>query len=270
VPTFDYPEEAVRSFKKLIDYQMKVKSLRAYQVPKTKVKPTLEGVSSVKDVTIKKFPVISVASKAVDYLSAFAELKKYDIPVVKTVRYSSSRLASYKYPAVLKITGPDFSHKTDRGGVVVNLKTPADLRAAAEKMAAINKIGLKNPQNYLVVQEQAAKFQEIILGFKRDAAFGPLLMVGQGGIYTEVFKDFKLAISDINKTEALKLIQELKIYPVLNGARGQKKYDLAALAQALVNLARLANEHPEISELDINPLFVFEKGIQAGDVRIIL
>jgi acetyltransferase len=265
VPTFDYPEEAIRSFKKLIDYQIKVKSLRGFRALKMKTKPALGAVSLAKNMS-----AADSLPKAVDYLSAFAELKRYNIPVVKTVRYSPNGLASYKYPAVLKITGPDFSHKTDRGGVVVNLKTPTDLRAAAEKMAAINKIGLKNAQNYLVVQEQAAKFQEIILGFKHDAAFGPLMMIGQGGIYTEVFKDFKLAISDINKTEALKLIKELKIYPVLNGARGQKKYDLAALAQALVNLARLANEHPEISELDINPLFVFEKGIQAGDVRIIL
>lgn len=259
VPTFDYPEEAVRSFKKLIDYQMKAKSLRTYQASPVKIKPAL-----------KKLPALGSEPQTIDYLAAFTELKKYNIPAVKTLRYQPSRLAEYKYPAVLKITGPDFSHKTDRGGVAVNLKTPADLQAAAKKMAANNRAGLKNPQNYLVVQEQAVKFQEIILGFKRDAAFGPLLMVGQGGIYTEVFKDFKLAISDLNRAEALKLIQGLKIFPILNGARGQKKYDIGALAQALVNLARLANEHPEIAELDINPLFIFEKGVRAGDVRIIV
>jgi len=265
VPTFDYPEEAVRSFKKLIDYKLKIKNLRAYRIPAAKVRPAIKGIASA-----KSSPVGNLTPPAVDYLAAFTLLKQYELPIIKTVCYSVNHLSSYRYPAVLKITGPDFSHKTDRGGVVVNLKTPADLRAAAEQLIGQNDAALKNPLNYLVIQEQAAKFQEIILGFKRDAAFGPLMMIGQGGIYTEVFKDFKLAISDINQTEALKLIQGLKIYPILNGARGQKKYDVVALAQALVNLARLANEHPEISELDINPLFVFEKGIQAGDVRIIL
>jgi len=271
VPTFEYPEEAVQSFKKLIDYKAKLPDLRPYQAPKLKARPALKYVSAVKTISLTKTgrPIKTII-KSVDYLTAFALLKQYQIPIIKTVRYSANRGRSYKYPAVLKITGPDFLHKSDQGGVIVNLKTPAELRRAAEELRRKNKPAPANPVNYLVVQEQAAKFQEIILGFKRDASFGPLLMVGQGGIYTEIFKDFKLAISDLNQAEALKLVQDLKIYPILNGARGQKKYDVAALAHALINLARLANEHPEISELDINPLFVFEKGAAAGDVRIIL
>jgi acyl-CoA synthetase (NDP forming) len=171
---------------------------------------------------------------------------------------------------VLKIVGPDYLHKSDKGGVVINLKTPADIYLAADKMISENKDQLKNPQNYLVVQEQALKFQEIILGFKRDSAFGPIIMIGWGGIYTEILKDFKLAISDINLEQALEVIKDLKIYKILDGARGQKKYDINSLAKAIVNVARLANDHPEISELDINPLFVEENGVLAGDVRVIL
>ena len=95
-------------------------------------------------------------------------------------------------------------------------------------------------------------------------------MIGWGGIYTEILKDFKLAISDINYDEALVAVQDLKIYKILNGARGQKRYDIEALARTIVSVARLANEHLEISELDINPLFVEESGVMAGDVRIIL
>jgi acetyltransferase len=144
------------------------------------------------------------------------------------------------------------------------------LRVAASRLQAKNRRALTRPLNYLIVQAQVARFQEIILGFKRDASFGPIMMVGQGGIYTEVFKDFKLAAGDLNLNEALALIKNLKIFPILNGARGQKKYDFKALAKVLVNLSRLAGEHPEISELDINPLFVFEKGVMAGDVRIVL
>jgi acetyltransferase len=249
VPTYNYPEEAVRSFKKLITYRTTVKNLQPYRAI---------------DYPVKKQPA------STDYLAGFALLQSYQIPVVPTVRYAASQLRAYKYPAVLKITGPDFLHKTDKGGVVANLASAANLRAAVHDLQVKNRRALLQPDNYLVVQPQAAHFQEIILGFKRDASFGPLLMIGQGGIYTEIFKDFKLAISDITLAQALTLLSGLKIYPILNGARGQKKYDIRALAQALVRLAKLANEHPEISELDINPLFVFEQGVAAGDVRIIL
>jgi len=249
IPTFDYPEEAVRSLKKLITYKMMIKNLRPYQ---PSFKPAKNKIQSN------------------DYLESLKLLEKYKIPAVKTVRYASAALQAYKYPAVLKITGPDFLHKSDTGGVVINLKTEAELRVAASRLQAKNRRALTRPLNYLIVQAQVARFQEIILGFKRDASFGPIMMVGQGGIYTEVFKDFKLAAGDLNLNEALALIKNLKIFPILNGARGQKKYDFKALAKVLVNLSRLAGEHPEISELDINPLFVFEKGVMAGDVRIVL
>jgi len=249
IPTFEYPEEAIKSFKKLISYKNSLASLRPYQ-------PSLNQAK----VAVTKF----------DYLRALALLKQYKIPVVRSWRYDAAKLSDYKYPAVLKTVGPDFLHKTDKGGVVVNLKNAAELKAAASRLRQKNRRAFANPENYLVVQAQAARFQEIILGFRRDAAFGPLLMIGWGGIYTEVIKDFKLAINDINVDEALALIADLKFFPILNGARCQKIYDIKSIAQALVNLARLANEHPEISEFDVNPLFVFEKGAAAGDVRIIL
>lgn len=248
VSAFDYPEEAIRSFRHLVAYRSAIKNLRPFKMIKAKAKKAVSGG---------------------DYLQSFSLLADYNIPAVKVARYDAGRLANYNYPVVLKTVGPDFLHKTDSGGVIVNIKDAAGLRAAAASSLRRNARAFKNPANYLVVQNQAEKFQEIILGFKRDAVFGPLMMIGWGGIYTEVLKDFKLSVSDLNIAEAGQLISRLKMYPLLNGARGQKKYDIKALAQTMVKLARLANEHPEISELDINPLFVFEKGVRAGDVRII-
>lgn len=249
IPVFEYPEEAVKSYKKIVNYKVACENLIPYNRP--------NKISS------EKFTDI-------DYANSFALLNKYNIPVVKVVPYVKEDIEKYKYPAVLKIVGPDFLHKTDKGGVVINLKTPADLFLAADIMTTENVEFLKKEANYLVVQEQAFKFQEIILGFKRDAAFGAIMMIGWGGIYTEILKDFKLAISDLSVDQALEIIKDLKIYQILNGARGQKKYDINSLAAAIVDVARLANEHPEISELDINPLFVEEIGVKAGDVRIIL
>jgi len=249
VPTFEFPEEAVRSFRKLISYKDTLRKVRTYRRPVTRLR---------------------VKPVSPDYLKAFSLLKKYGIPTVSTRRFKASSLKSYRYPAVLKITGPDFSHKTDAGAVITGLENPSQLSAAARLLRKQHQIALNKSGNYLVVQPQARSFQEIILGFKRDAAFGPLLIIGQGGIYTEVFKDFQLAISDLNRLDALKLIKSLKIYPILKGTRGQTGYDQRALADALVKLASLANDHPEISEMDINPLLVYKKGVAAADVRIIL
>lgn len=249
IASFDYPEEAVRTFKHLISYRAATKDLKPYRA----------SVKAARRVV-----------KDSDYLRSFSLLKSYGVPVIGVRQYQESLLAAYRYPAVLKAVGPDFLHKTDKGGVVVGLKDAAQLQSAAVKMLRRNSKAFSRADNYLAVQAQVDNFQEIILGFKRDAAFGPLIMVGWGGIYTEVIKDFRLVISDLDMRAALNIIKKLKIFPILDGARGRKKYDIKALAQVIVKLAALANDHPEISELDINPLFVFEKGVSAGDVRIIL
>jgi len=249
IPSFDYPEQAIRSFEKLSSYKSSRRGLATYQILKPKFKKPLVRI---------------------DYLKSLNLLKTYQIPVIKTLKYSAGAQPGLKYPAVLKTVGPNFNHKTDHGGVVANLKNLSQLRQAAAKLQNKNKVILKNPLNYLVVQTQASKSQEMILGFKRDASFGPIMMLGWGGIYAEIFKEVKLETSDLNYQRALKLIKALKIYPILNGARGQQKFDLKNLAKALVNLARLSNEHPEIKEMDINPLFVSPDGVLAGDVRIII
>lgn len=249
VPVFDFPEEAVETFKKLLSYKKSAKNLRPYRLvahrPKNKLRST-------------------------DYLRSLQLLKQYRIPTVPTAKMSPAKVKSRKEPVVLKIVGPDFLHKTDKSAVVANLTTEKGLRATYRALRQDNQKLLANPKNYIIIQPQINKAQEIILGFKRDVAFGPIMVAGLGGIYTEVFKEVKLETSDLDFNRAIVLIESLVIYPILNGARGHKKYDIKGVARALVNLSRLANEHPEISELDINPLFVTETGVAAGDVRIIL
>ncbi|MFA5131501.1 MAG: acetate--CoA ligase family protein [Patescibacteria group bacterium] len=249
IPSFNYPEEAVRSFKKLIAYKNTIATIKPYKAPRVKVRKVITNT---------------------DYLQSLKLLRDYKIPTVKTVKYEEARAANYKYPVVLKIIGPDFLHKSDKKAVVANLKNESALKAAVKELKQQNKRVLEKPENYFIVQTQADHFQEIILGFKRDASFGPIMMVGLGGIYTEIFKEIKLATGDLDSKSALAAIMELKIFPILNGARGQKKYDLKGLVKALVNLARLANEHPEIKEFDINPLFVMPGECLAADVRIII
>jgi len=248
ISIFDCPEEAVRSFSILSNYQMKIKLVRPYRL-------------------IKLRPQTAVTA---DYLRAIKLLNNYQIPFVKTVRYQVKATRQYHYPVVLKAVGPDFIHKTDKGGVIKNILTPSALVAAARDLNYDHQRSFLNKLNYLVVQEQKNDFQEIILGFKRDVAFGPVLVIGWGGIYAEIIKDIKLSIADLNLKEALRLINSLKIADILNGARGQKAHDIKTLAKTLIKLAKLAGEHPEIAELDINPLFVYRHGVIAADVRVIL
>ncbi len=245
VPAFNYPERAIRAIKKLTDRQTTIKSLTPFRK--------------------SEFPD---GKAKTDYLYLFNLLNKYKFPTVKTLKYSNSVQASY--PAVLKAVGPDFLHKTDKGAIMLNLENRQALDKAAANFSKNNKKILNNPGNYLIVQPQIKSGLEIILGFKRDVSFGPLILVGIGGIYAEIFKEFRTVIADLNTARALEFIKSLPFYPILTGARGGKKYNIKQLASILVALSKLANEHPEIKEFDINPLFLRTEGALAGDVRAII
>mgnify|MGYP000966084083 CR=1 FL=1 len=249
VPTFDYPEEAIRALAVLNNYYHQAPAIVPYK-PRLPKKQTVQA--------------------SADYLGSLGLLRRYHIPTVTTARYEASNLHRYSYPSVLKAVGPDFLHKTDKGAVIVGLQNAKQLKAAAQRLIKENKSAWKNPDNYLIVQEMLIGFKEIIVGFKRDASFGPIIMVGFGGIYAEVFKDIKLEMGDLDRTRALRLIKSLKSYPILAGARGQQAYNIHQLANVLVNIAKLAADYPEIRELDINPLFIFKDKVAAADVRLIL
>lgn len=253
VAVFDSPEEFLGAYQSLSKYNNEHASLQVYSINKNVVKK----------------PIAS-SSGFYDYLDSFKLLRAYNIPSIKTIKYKDWRPGIIKFPAVLKLVGPDFIHKTDSQALILNLLSDQEIKAAAIRLSNTFKSQLRSPLNYLVVQESKSNQLEIILGFKRDSSFGPVLMLGQGGIYAEIFKDLAFSLSDINHQQALSLIKGLKIYPILNGARGKKPYDVKALVRVFMSLNRLALEHPEIKELDINPLFLGNKGASAIDVRIIV
>lgn len=249
VPVFDFPTEAIASLNSLLCYKVQKDRLKVYNSHQAKQPDAINSI---------------------DYLSSLNILKKYGIKSVPTHRLDRTSIAGIKYPVALKIVGPDFVHKSDKQAVVLGLNNKRELLGAVERLKTAHKKELLDKNNYLVIQKEVIGAQEIILGIKRDPSFGPLVMIGLGGIYTETFKEIKMSIADFGLSQAKEIIKELKVYPILKGARGQKQYDVPALANNLVNLSRLANEHPEIQELDINPLFVQRKGALAGDVRIVI
>ncbi|MEI7452394.1 MAG: acetate--CoA ligase family protein [Candidatus Falkowbacteria bacterium] len=248
VPSYDYPEEAVRAMGKFMEYQKIVKKLKVFAAPK---------------IFSENYSPAGAAQ--MDYLESFQVLSDYNIPAIETIKVDKDSLGGIKYPAVLKVVGKDLIHKTDRQAVFINVPSMVE----AGDILTNNEL-LKDKDNYLVAQPMVKSDYGLILGFRRDHSFGPILMIGYGGIYTEIFKDVQLEVGDIDKTRAMAMIEKLRVYPILKGARGAKSYDLDSLADILVKLAKIASEHYEIKEFDINPMLATHDGFTAVDVRIII
>jgi acetyl-CoA synthetase (ADP-forming) len=175
------------------------------------------------------------------------------------------------YPVVLKIVSPDIIHKFDVGGVVLNLKSPSEVKEAYQNI--IKNVKKHKPDAKIVgvlVQEMAPTSTEVIVGATKDPQFGPALMFGLGGIFVEVLKDVTFRIAPITESDAREMITEVKAYPILKGYRGQPPADIDAIVNILLNTSKLVMDHQEVKELDLNPIMVYEKGAKTVDARIIL
>jgi acyl-CoA synthetase (NDP forming) len=175
------------------------------------------------------------------------------------------------YPVVLKIVSPDIIHKSDVGGVVVNLKDANDVQSAYKQI--MNNVKKHQPNAKIVgvlVQEMAPQSTEVIVGATKDPQFGPTLMFGLGGIFVEILKDVTFRIAPVTEDEAREMITAVKAYPLLKGYRNTPPADIEAIVKILLNTSRLVMEHQEIKELDLNPIMVYEKGAKTVDARIIL
>lgn len=176
------------------------------------------------------------------------------------------------FPVVLKVQSADIPHKTEAGGVRLGLATEGDVELAFEEiMESVHAYNPKAAIDGVLVQEMVRDGVEVILGINNDPLFGPALMFGLGGIFTEVLKDVAFRLAPITRSVAFEMIREVKGYPLLAGARGKARCDVEALADTLCRLSALAIDlKVEIAELDINPLFVFPKGqgVKAADALI--
>jgi len=166
------------------------------------------------------------------------------------------------YPVVLKAMG--LLHKSDAGGVAIGLSTPDDLRAAHADM-----VQRLNVAEYCV-EQMAGGGVELIVGTRRDARFGPVLMVGLGGVFAEILSDVAFALAPVTPKEAETMLRSLKAAPLLQGARGRQPVDMAAAAQAVAAISEVGAAHPEIAELEVNPLLATPAGCLGLDARIVL
>jgi acetyl-CoA synthetase (ADP-forming) len=201
---------------------------------------------------------------------------EYGIPVTRfKIALTQDEAAKFAdqigYPIVLKIVSPDILHKFDVGGVMLNLKNTVEVGDAYTKI--LENVKKHKPDAKIVgvlVQEMAPQSTEVIVGATKDPQFGPALMFGLGGIFVEILKDVAFRIAPITESDAQEMITEVKGYPILKGYRGQPPADTDAIVKILMNTSRLATEHTEIKELDLNPIMVYEKGAKTVDARIIL
>lgn len=212
-------------------------------------------------------------------VKALNVFRHYGFPIVpftlaKSADEAVAAAGEIGYPVVMKISGPKILHKTDVGGVKLNLRDEDQVRAAYEGMVASvrTKMGADVEIWGVVVQKMLSPGKEIILGVSRDPRFGPLLMFGLGGIYTEALRDVSFRLAPIRENVAEEMVRDIRSYRLLEGVRGEPPSDTAAIAECLMRLSQLVTDHPEIKELDVNPLIVYPRGegARVADARIIL
>ncbi|MCW5574559.1 MAG: acetate--CoA ligase family protein [Burkholderiales bacterium] len=193
--------------------------------------------------------------------------------VAKGVADVEAVMNGLQAPVVVKVMSPDILHKSDAGGVKVNLRSAGEVKAAIEGMLAAPKIKGARIEGFLV-EEMAPAGHELVVGGLRDPQFGPLVMVGLGGIFVEIFKDVSFRLCPIARIDAEEMLDELKAAAILKGARGGKPASREAIIDVLLKIGGedglLLKHAADISEADINPLIVSETGAVAVDARFIL
>lgn len=270
VPNYPFPERAALAFKAMSDYRSVLNrpqpEYKQYTVDRVSAQSVLSSVREDGRLSIGD-------SEARQILTAYGfQIPRSEIASTPDEAVETARRIGY--PVVLKIASPDILHKTDVGGVRVGLENAEQVRDAFELM-------VYRAQRYLpeahiwgcLVQEMVpAGGQEVLVGMNRDPQFGPLVTFGLGGIYVETLKDVTFRVAPIAVQEAEQMLEEIRAHAILDGVRGLPALDKEAIVDAILRIAQLVQDFPEIVELDINPLMVYAKdqGAIAIDMRMVL
>ncbi len=269
LPDYSSPERAVGALKAMVDYSQwrgrPPRVVTRFPVNRRKVERII-----ARHVRAGRLQIGEAKAKEV--------LRAYDFTVpagrLAVSAEEAVEVAEHAgYPVAMKISSPDVIHKSDVGGVKLNLATPDEVRDACELMML--RIGRKLPDARLegvYVERMCDPGREVIIGMHRDAQFGPMLMFGLGGIFVEVMKDVTFHLAPITADEAMQMLAGTRSYALLKGARGSSGVDLAAVASGLQRISQLVTDFPRIEELDINPFIVGKVGTEpvAADARITL
>jgi acetyltransferase len=271
IPTFPFPDTAVRAFQYMWKYSYNLRAL--YETPVLTDNAAIDPAAASKVIEQARQqdrPILTeFESKQV--------LRAYGIPVVETRIASSvdeavNAARDIGFPVVLKLNSPTITHKTEVGGVKLNLGDETAVRDAfkAIQSSVTEKAGAEHFAGVSVQPMISTEGYELILGSSIDAQFGPVLLFGAGGQLVEVFQDRALSLPPLNTTLARRFIERTKIFKALKGVRGRKPVNLAALQELLVKFSRLVTEQRWIKEIDINPLLASPDRLIALDARIVV
>ena len=266
VPSFLYPETAVKSFKKLSDFAIWKNSAEERTPVLTSNKGAVKG--SI-DALLKegRFEVGDDIAMTI--------LSQYGFPfperaLARTAKEAAAVAERIGFPLVMKISSPDILHKTDVGGVKLDINSEIAAEDAFTEITTNAKRFMPHAMiNGVMLYEMIKGGKEVILGVTYDRTFGHMLMFGLGGIYVEILKDVSFRIAPLARSEAVSMISEIRTSALLRGARGEKPSDVEAIVDGILKLSSIVTDFPVIRELDINPLVVLNNGAFAIDARII-
>jgi acetyltransferase len=256
--------------------QMHIMGIPVFPTPERGIK-ALTQILERKKLAVPQKPTLTVPAtgRQLPLHQAFVRVAEQGLPCTNFALADSPdgavKIAQDQgFPVALKISSPDILHKSDVGGVQLNL----DSAEAVEKsydglLEAVQKNSPGAQVDGVLVSKMAPPGLEVIVGMNRDPQFGPAILFGLGGIMVEIFQDVSLRLLPLTKDEALAMIREIKGYGLIAGYRGQPAVDEQALADCILAVAKMAESHPEIVEIDLNPVFAYPNGILVVDARII-
>jgi len=273
VPTYDTPEQAVESYMYLYRYSRNLELL--FQTPEERQvvynKEKQEKLEQIIKKAKKEKRTLLSESEAKDFIETY-EIKTTRPIFAKKEDDAVNAAEEIGYPVVMKIQSPQITHKSDSGGVALGLQCEESIRKAYKTMMKTVKEKVPTATIEGVTIQKMAKTQggEFILGSKKDPVFGSIILFGLGGIFTELFKDRSIGFPPLNQVIAQRIIEKTKAYTLLTGFRNIPPADMKKVEQTMINFSQLIEEHPEIAEIDINPLIIVDNELVAVDARIVI
>ncbi|HXX58315.1 MAG TPA: acetate--CoA ligase family protein, partial [Thermodesulfovibrionales bacterium] len=265
IPCFPYPEVAVAAFKKLSGYSV-WKETR--EDPIEERRSETAPVRSIIDGALRSGRYEIGEDAAMEILTHYG----FTFPergLARTAKEASALAERIGFPVVMKISSPDILHKTDVGGVKMDINSDGAAEDAFREITSnVRRLMPEAFINGVMIYEMIKGGREVILGISYDRSFGHMIMFGLGGIYVEVLKDIAFRIAPVSRRDALSMLNEIKTGALLKGARGERPVDIESVVEGILGISSLVNDFPEIRELDINPLAVLNRGAFGLDARI--
>jgi acetyl coenzyme A synthetase (ADP forming)-like protein len=270
IPCYDFPEKAVKTVSAMYEYARFMKEPEHPPARFKDVNP--DRVREILDAARKDGRVVLLSNESAEVVEAYG-IRSTNNRLARSADEAVKFAGELGYPVVLKIVSPDILHKTDIGGVALNLRSGDEVRSAYQ--GVLTSVGRFMPEARIygvTVYHMVPQGRETIIGMSQDIQFGPLVMFGLGGIYVNFLKDVSFRLAPLSDHEAQRMMEETRAYTLLKGIRGEPPSDIESLKNTILRVGQLVWDFPEIVEMDINPVIVYEwgEGCIALDVKITL